>query len=142
MGSVASCAGKRRGLELELRQAQKLEAVGRLAAGIAHEINTPTQFVSDSIHFLREAIESLLGLVDKYRVLDRPAMDRIAAAELTAAEQEADLDSATISHHQSFRGRPEHLAVPLSDRSKLLVGDSQLTPWRMCRQPSNARWKV
>jgi two-component system NtrC family sensor kinase len=42
-------------LERELRLAQRLEAVGRLSAGVAHEINTPVQFVGDSLHFLREA---------------------------------------------------------------------------------------
>ena len=54
-------------LEQELSQAQKLEAIGRLAAGIAHEINTPTQYVGDNIEFLQIAYESLIGLIDMLR---------------------------------------------------------------------------
>jgi signal transduction histidine kinase len=47
--------------EMELRLAQKLEAVGRLAAGIAHEINTPIQYISDSIYFLGTAFDEMLA---------------------------------------------------------------------------------
>jgi len=49
----------RKVLEAQLLQAQKLESIGQLAAGIAHEINTPTQYIGDNIRFLKESFEDL-----------------------------------------------------------------------------------
>jgi signal transduction histidine kinase len=58
-------------LEMQLAQAQKLEALGSLAAGIAHEINTPMQFVSDNVSFLRKSFEKVTEILESHkRLLD------------------------------------------------------------------------
>jgi PAS domain S-box-containing protein len=56
---------RRKQIETDLQHAQKLESIGRLASGVAHEINTPVQFVGDSINFLRDASVDLVGVVKK-----------------------------------------------------------------------------
>ncbi len=51
-------------MDVQLRQAQKLEAIGQLAAGIAHEINTPIQFIGDNIRFLHDVCEQIGPLMN------------------------------------------------------------------------------
>ncbi len=52
-------------LQSQLAQAQKLESVGQLAAGVAHEINTPIQYVGDNAKFLEDAFRELIGAPGK-----------------------------------------------------------------------------
>ena len=47
--------------EQRLAAGEKLESIGRLAAGVAHEINTPIQFLNDSVYFIREAMQDLMA---------------------------------------------------------------------------------
>ncbi|MBD3178401.1 MAG: PAS domain S-box protein [Candidatus Latescibacteria bacterium] len=56
-------------LQDKLAKAQKLESIGQLAAGIAHEINTPTQFVSDNVRFFEDAFQDIAGLLQSYQSL-------------------------------------------------------------------------
>jgi PAS domain S-box-containing protein len=63
---VGSDMTERKILEAQLVQAQKLESIGQLAAGIAHEINTPTQYVGDNTRFLRDAFADLGKLLRQY----------------------------------------------------------------------------
>ena len=56
-------------LEAQLLQSEKMASIGRLAAGVAHEINNPTGFVSSNLKTLSDYIEDIMGLFKEYRKL-------------------------------------------------------------------------
>ncbi len=84
-------------MERNLQQAQKLESVGRLAAGIAHEINTPTQYVGDNIEFLQAAHESILRLLANYREVIDAAAENALTPEM-AEKAKGLLASANLDY--------------------------------------------
>lgn len=57
---------QRKTLEMQREQAHKMESIGQLAAGVAHEINTPIQYIGDNIGFLQESYQKLEMLLNAY----------------------------------------------------------------------------
>ena len=55
----------RKAAEERMASSDRLESIGRLAAGVAHEINTPIQYLNDSVSFIREGVQDLLAYIDK-----------------------------------------------------------------------------
>jgi signal transduction histidine kinase len=95
---------QRQRIESELRMAHKLEAVGRLASGVAHEINTPVQFVSDSEQFVKAAMAELVGVVARLTAVNRPVLDPATDRRRAAAPAVAG-PARLISRGRSRRTR-------------------------------------
>jgi PAS domain S-box-containing protein len=92
---IGSDVTERKSLEIQLRQAQKLEAIGQLAAGIAHEINTPTQYVGDNTNFLKESWISMAPVLSATRQVRAEAGKGLVSQE-TLAEFDTVWEAADI----------------------------------------------
>lgn len=80
-------------LEAQLAQAARLEAIGQLAAGIAHEINTPIQYVGDSVTFLKESHKDLDRILE-FAMSDcrQPFGDQNILSHLNLALENMDIE--------------------------------------------------
>lgn len=110
---VCSDITEQKQLEEELRRANRIEAIGHLAAGVAHEINTPIQYIGDNVRFLNDSYTDVRLALDAYRSVFEEAAsggfvapERIAevAATLQAADVEYLLDEAPRATAQALDG--------------------------------------
>ncbi len=104
---LAGALEKLKTTQAELLQAEKLAAVGQLASGIAHEINTPIQFVGDNLRSCSEAFDEIRQLIAQYRALlpnlenDQSYAERIA--EIRRLEERIELDYLFEDVPQAFQ---------------------------------------
>jgi len=76
---------ERRILENKLQQGRKLEAIGQLAAGVAHEINSPMQYVGDNLDFISKSYAGYRELLDKHEELMLVSEDNQKARQLVTS---------------------------------------------------------
>ena len=87
---------ERAGVEIQLLHSQKLKAIGQLAAGIAHEINTPTQYIGDNTAFLQDSFAHCMAIIRTLaghlaQIRDRAGPDAGAAVQALATLETEDL---------------------------------------------------
>ncbi len=111
---------QQRKLEARALQGEKLQAIGQLAAGIAHEINTPMQYIGDNVAFLGDGFKDMLKLIQDYRGIVDVLKQDPAKAELVHRVDEAE-EAADIEFMQKMALKAVSSASDGVDRVRKIV---------------------
>jgi PAS domain S-box-containing protein len=84
----------RKAAEERMASLERHQSIGRLAAGVAHEINTPIQYLKDSVSFVQDGLQELFEYIDALRAQIPPTAEKDADAEENAEELRAEMPPA------------------------------------------------
>ena len=129
---------ERKMVQDELEKNQMFQTLGKLGAGISHEINTPIQFISDNTHFLTDSLKQVFSLMDMYTGLRDAAVGSSKSLsgddfkQIIEAEAEADIDFLTDeipqALAQSLEGMNRVLGIVTAMRDFSHVDDRSMAP--------------
>lgn len=137
---------ERRSLERQLNQTHKMEAVGQLAGGIAHEINTPIQYIGDNLRFIKESQEDMESLLKVYSSLMQKAsaLPELEAEVAKVKETIEEIDLAYLEEEtanaldQSITGASQVARIVLAMKEFAHPGSKQMVLADINRIISNA----
>ncbi len=137
---------ERSNMERQLNQLHKMEAVGQLAGGIAHEINTPIQYIGENLRFLQEANEDVGSLLDAYHSLLESAQQvetlqpQVKKIKALAEEVEIDylLEETPKSLKQSLAGTEQVARIVLAMKEFAHPGSRKMASADLNRIIQNA----
>ena len=142
-------------LEAQLHQAQKLESIGTLAAGMAHELNTPIQYISSNTQFLKEALHDFVEMQLSYETLvDAASVSGVFSeqiAAITRLAEKIDLEYLKIEADnalkQSFEGISQISSIVTTMKEFALPGSAEKRPEDLNRiikstiETSRSQWQ-
>ncbi len=137
---------ERRNLERQLNQTHKMEAVGQLAGGIAHEINTPIQYIGDNLRFIREAQEDMETLLKAYaNLLQKAEAHPELVSEIAKVRETTEsIDLGYLREEmanavdQSITGATQVAQIVLAMKEFAHPGSKQMAPADLNRIINNA----
>ncbi|MFZ5698694.1 MAG: response regulator [Pseudomonadota bacterium] len=114
-------------VQAELEASQRLATVGSLAAGVAHEINNPIQFVGDSLHFLRDTSTDIFNLIDRLLAVHNAITGNATQTDIDAAVAAANTATTAADLLYLRESVPKALMLSIDglDRVAMIVRSMQ-----------------